>query len=105
MESSWPAENFTNRQREVIFVRDFQFFGLILNENTNFYCRVNFFLIQAVCMCIFHQFCSIFHVFLRIDSSVNIVIFNLLYSYLFILSVKVFTKSLKLMYSSMIKLN
>ncbi len=66
MESSWPAENFANRQREVIFVRDFQFFGLILNENTNFYCRVKFFLIQAVCMCIFHQFCSIFHVFLRI---------------------------------------
>ena len=66
----WPAENFTNCQREVIFVRDFQFFGLILNENTNFSCRVKFYLIQAVCMCIFHQFCSIFHVFIRIDSSV-----------------------------------
>ncbi len=70
MESSCAAENFTNYQREVIFVRGFQFFGLILNENTNFYCRVKFFLIQAVCMCIFHQFCSIFHVFIRIDSSV-----------------------------------
>ena len=30
-----------------------------------FYCRVKFYLIQAVCMSIFHQFCSIFHVFLR----------------------------------------
>ena len=69
VESSLPAENFTNWQRKVIFVRDFHFFGFILNEK-KFYCRVKLFLIQAVCMCIFHRFCSIFNVFLRIDSSI-----------------------------------
>ncbi len=58
-------------------------------------------------MCIFHQFCSIFDVFIRIDNSVlsfSTCYIHINYIHIYI-SVKVVTKSLKLMYSSVIKLN